>query len=339
MKAIHILRRAVLAVLASLTLAAAHAASGPIVNFYVGTDSRQILVSGPFTGRTNPAYGRLQLLYAHAFADQPLNNHYHSIGAHAYVGDTNNPVIVPTNSNNRIPETYTGQPPLTLVPGGTNYPGKLVSAPTAEHYSDLTVRSVHTLRHHVANGVTNAWGWGSGPYVMFFSSGGTRTNSLAGARVAWELVEKSPALHVGVAGNEDALKNPGDRVLLGEGDHWEAKPIVWTDESTPAGNYYVRLRLVDLNGVVPQSGVATFDYQVTGGPALEIARTVTLDLPLATDGHVLESAPTADGPWERVEQAPQESFTGEGETRVSTGRKSLSLPVGPDHRFFRMRRL
>lgn len=339
MKPIGTLRRAALAALASLTLAAAHAASGPIANYYVGIDGRQTLVSGPYIGRTNPAFGRLQLFYAHQFPETPLNNHYHGIGAYAYVGDTNNPTIVETNANNRIPETYTGQAPLTLVPGGTNYPGKLVSAPTAEHYSDLTIRSVHTLRDHVAAGVTNAWGWGSGPYVMFFSSGGTRTNPLAGSRVAWELVEKSPALHVGVVGDEGALKNPGDRVLLGEGDHWEAKPIVWADESTPPGSYYVRLRLVDLNGLVPQSGVATFDYQVSGGPAVEIAKTVTLDLPLATDGHVLESAPTADGPWTAVAEAPQPGFTGEGEGRVSTGRKTLSLPVAPENRFFRMRRL
>ncbi|HMO64139.1 MAG TPA: all3515 family Zur-repressed PEP-CTERM protein, partial [Verrucomicrobiota bacterium] len=331
MNATHILRHAVLAALTSLTLAAAHAASGPIVHYYVGIDGRQTLVSGPFTGRTNPAYGRLQLLYAHAYDDQPLNNHYHSIGAHAYVGDTNNPTIVPTNSNNRIPETYTGQEPLTLVPGGTNYPGKLVSAPTAEHYSDLTIRSVHTLRHHVAGGVTNTWGWGSGPYMMYYSSGGTRTNTFPGAKVAWELVEKSPELHVGVIGDEDALKSPGDRVILGEGDHWEAKPIVWADAATPAGHYYVRLKLVDLNGTVPESGIATFDYQVSGGPMLDIASTVTLGMPLATDGYVLESAPTPDGPWTAVEGAqPREQ---------DNARKTLSLPVGPHHQFFRMRRL
>lgn len=330
MKASCILRRAILAALTSFTLAAAHAASGPIVNFYVGIDGRQMLTSGPYAGRENPSFGRLQLLYAHAFGDRPLNNHYHPIGAYAFVGDTNNPTIVPTNTNSRIPETYTGQPPLTLVPGGTNYPGKLVSAATAEHYSDLTIRSVHTLRHHVAGGVTNTWGWGSGPYMMFHSSGGTRTNSLAGAQVAWELVEKSPELRVGLVGNEDALKNPGDRILLGEGDHWEAKPLVWTDESTPPGHYFVRLRLVDLNGVVPQSGIATFDYQVSSGPALDIASTVTLGMPLATDGYVLESAPTADGPWTAVGTAPREQ---------DNARKTLSLPVGPQHQFFRMRRL
>lgn len=339
MKSSRNIRRAALAALASLMLAAAHAASGPIVNYYVGIDGRQTLTSGPFAGRENPSFGRLQLLYAHAFDDRPLNNHYHPIGAYSLVGDPNNPTIVPTNANSRIPETYTGQPPLTLVPGGTNYPGKLVSAPTAEHYSDLTLRSVHTLRHHVAGGVTNTWGWGSGPNMMYYSSGGTRTNTFPGAKVAWELVEKSPELHVGVVGDEDALKNPGDRMLLGEGDHWEARPIVWADASTPPGHFYVRLKLVDLNGTVPESGIATFDYQVSGGPALAAAKTITLDLPLATDGYVLESAPTADGPWTPVHEAPQEGFTGTGETRVSTGRKTLSLPVDPGHQFFRMRRL
>lgn len=318
-------------------------ATGDMANFYVGVDALPLVRFGAFAGLPNPNQGRLVFLYAHVFPTDILNNHYHAIGAYAYSGPTNAPVTIPTNSNNRIPESFTAQPPLTLVPGSGRFAGKLTSAKTAEPYSDLRIRSVHTLRQRITAAATNEFGFGSPQHALFVSNLGGRTGRLDNVVVAMELVEKSPGLHIGTPFQTEVLKNPGDRVVLGDGNGFEFLPVVWTEAGAAPGRYHYRFKLVDVSTApghtpVPESGIVTFDFQVGTGPVLAIRKTVTLDLPLALEGHVLESAPAVNGPWTPVNAHPQIVSEGEGEGAHPTGQR-VTVPLENATQFFRLRPL
>ena len=65
---------------------------------------------------------------------------------------------------------------------------------------------------------------------------------------------------------------------------------------------------------------------------MEIARTVTLTLPLVTDGWSLEAAPTVNGPWEAIPfpSAPDTTYSQTGPTYEGT------LPLTQEHQFFRL---
>ncbi len=324
-------------------LGGTEAGRAEMVLYYVGQDRLATLASGTFRGLPNPNAGRLTLLYAHPYLEAPLNNHYHSIGIYTYTGTSNAPVVVPTNANHRIPEISTGQAPLTLVPS-TNGPlaGKRVNATTVENYSDPRIRSVHRLLPHVTPTATNHFGYGSAEYVMFHSGAGRWTNSLAGTVVAMELVEKSPGLHVGTDEQPDALVNPGDRVVMGDGDTFEFRPLVWTEADAVPGTYSLQFKLVDVSGgpsPMGESGIVTFLYRVQPEPELSIARTVTLSMPAVTDGHVLEEATSADGPWTPVADAPILETIGGGHSAAQTGFKTLTRPGDGTTRFYRLRRL
>lgn len=314
-----------------------------LVSYYVGRDGLTTLTSGTFRDLPNPNAGRLTLLYAHAYPENPLNNHYHSIGIYTYTGTSNAPVVVPTNANHRIPEASTGQLPLTLVPS-TNalHTGRLINAATVENYSDPRFRSVHRILPHVTTTATNHFGYGSAEYVMFHSGSRRWTNPLAGAVVAMELVEKSPGLHVGTDDQPDALVNPGDRIVMGDGDTFEFRPLVWTEADAEPGTYSLRFKLVDVSGgpsPIEESGIVTFLYRVQPEPELSIARTVTLSMPAVTDGHVLEEATSADGPWTAVADAPILETIGGGHSAAQTGLKTLTRPGDGTTRFYRLRKL
>lgn len=318
-----------------------------LVNFYVGQDALATLASGTYQGLPNPNAGRLTFLYAHDYLETPFNNHYHGIGTYTYSGPADAPVLVPTNANFRIPEASTGQLPLTLVVETNGlHAGKLVNKTTAEHYSDPRVRSVHRMLEHVTGtgetAVTNTFGWGSAEYIMFHSGARRWTNDLAGVVVALELVEKSPELHVGSTTQLDALVNPGDRLVLGEGNTFDFTPVVWAEANTAPGTYSLRFKLVDASGraePMAESGIVTFWYRVVGEPQLAIARTVTLSLPMITDGYVLEEAPSVDGPWTAVAAAPTvETLTG-GHSAAQTGNKVLTQPTTEGMKYYRLRKL
>ncbi len=317
-------------------------AAGDILGFYVGQDALPLVRFGTYAGLLNPNQGRLLFLYGHVFADNILNNHYHAIGAYEYSGPTNAPVTIQTNANNRIPETFTSQAPITLTPGTGRYEGKLASAKTAEPYSDLRFRSVHTLRRQITLTATNEFGFGSPQHTLFNSNLGGRTGLLDGVVVAMELVSKSDGLHVGTPFQTDVLSKPGDRVVLGDGNRFEFLPVAWTEVDAPAGHYFYRFKLVDVNTepghqVVPESGIVTFDFQVAPPPILNIAETVTLTLPLATDGYVLESGPTVNGPWTVMNAPFQTVVEGEGEAAHPTG-KTVTVPLVEQAQFFRLRK-
>lgn len=310
-----------------------------MVEFYIGIDGRQQLVSGPYAGKPNPNAGRLTFFYAHAYAYVPglqppgqsafNNNHYHGISAYSLSGPVDDPVVLNTNANSRIPETFTGQPPLTLVPATEGlYAGKLVNARTAEHFSNPSIQSVWWLND------PSKWGPGSPEWVMFRSSGGTRTNSLEGAVVALELVGRSEGLHIGSAEQMDLLVNPGDRHVLGDGNQIDFSPVCWVEGEAPEGHYWASFKLVDVGngeGYTPfgESGIYWFDYRVAGTPALEIAATVNLTMPLVSPGYILEAAPSPDGPWEPVTPPPGV---------IHGSEQTLTLPAASTMQVFRLRK-
>lgn len=328
--------------LAAVAPLGAATARAELVSTYVGVDGLATLASGVYRGLQNPNHGRFTLLYAHAYPENPFNNHYHSIGVYAYSGPSNAPVVVPTNTNFRLPEAHTGQLPLTLVLATNGlHAGKLVNRRTAENYSDARIRSVHRILPHVTATATNEFGYGSQEYVMFRSSAGRWTNSLGTAVISMELVEKSPGLKVGTSDQLEALVQPGDRVVMGPGNGFEFTPVVWAEPGTPPGTYALRVKLVD-TGAGPtrleESGIITYWYRVVGEPDLAIATSVTLAMPLVTDGWVLEEASSVDGPWTEVAGAPRPEMVGSGESAAQTGNKILSLPSTDGMKVFRLRK-
>jgi hypothetical protein len=249
--------------LLALCLLPAASASAQFKNFYVGVDSLDTLASGTYAGLTNPNDGRLTLLYAHAYPDNPSDNHYHGIGAYSYTGDAASAVVTPTNANNRIPEIYTAQLPLTLQAGNGAWSGKLVSQASAEHYSDLRVGSAWELSTAAA---------GTPEEIMFNSSNGRWNDSLAGAEVWLELVSLSAGLHLGLDGQADILAAVGDKHLLGPGNSLEFAPIFWTAADAAPGTYSATFRMHDLGatgGHTPlgSSGTFNFDFAVVPEPS------------------------------------------------------------------------
>ena len=339
------LRTLVVAASLAAAFVSTPSARAEISGFYVGIDSRATLASGVYVGLPNPNFNRLTFLHPHVFPSTLANNHYHGIGSYTYYGPTNELITTPTNSGWRIPEVYTGQAPLTLVPATNGlHAGKLVSAPTAEHYSTIRLRPVHALTTNITAGpMTNHYGYGSGEWFMFNSSGGFRTQSMAGASIALELISLTPGLHLGSASTSDLATNPGDRVTLGDGDGdgFDFKPVLWTEANAAPGTYEIKFKFVDAANSGPlESGIVTIQFRVTDAPGLTIRQFVHVSMPLTTEGHVLEGAPTVNGPWTPVAQAPEEDHSGVGESAIQLGTKTLEVSVAPGaNQFYRLRKL
>jgi hypothetical protein len=250
---LHNVFRALAIVLAISCLGGTHA-SAQQHGFYVTVDGRNPLEFGTYLGLDNPNVGRLSLLYAHWNEETPANNHFHGIGTYSYTGPADSPTTIPTNTNNRIPETFTGQAPLTLKPGTGALAGRLISGATDEHFSDLTLYSIHDLDGHAE---------GHPEWYMYNSSGGGyASTSMAGMNLAIELVSMTPGLYLGV----EQLSNPGDRLAIGGEDALPFEPIFWTHDDAAVGHYAAEFKLVDLSGTYPDSGTINFDFAVVPEP-------------------------------------------------------------------------
>jgi hypothetical protein len=333
MKKSHYVRLLMAVALAGLTFGARQARA-QMVNLYVGIDNQQTLTFGAYAGLPNPNAGKLTLLYAHSYPyGQFHNNHYHGIGSHSYFGDTASPTVADTSEGNAIPEVYTQLPGNTLVPGASGvWLGKLVSRVTKDHYSDLRFRSVHSM---------SGFGVGSSERVMYLSSGGTRTNPMPEASVALELVSKSTGLNIANTNGAAILENVGDRQIIGGGDdfNFEYLPVFWVEEAATPGDYQAEFRLVDVNtdggrAPLPPSGRFFLKFRVPPAPQLAIEKSVTLTLPLVTDGWELVAVPNASGPWTSVPfpPAPDTTYSQTGTTYAGT------LPVMADRQFYQLRR-
>ncbi len=219
-----------------------------IQNFYIAVDSREEIHFGDYLGLPNPNKDRLTFLYAHQIED-PSSNHFHGIGVHFYEGDPADATTTTTNGNNRIPEGFTGQAPLTLQPGTDGLSGLLVSGENGEHYSDLTLHPVHDLS-----------GFGDeAPETYMFNSGAMGYQApLTGLDLSIELVSISPGLALGTEG----LSNPGEKLQIGTLQDLPFQPLFWTDESAEPGTYSAEFRLVDESGTFLPSGTINVDFAV-----------------------------------------------------------------------------
>jgi hypothetical protein len=197
------------------------------------------------------------LLYAHWNDETPSSNHFHGIGAYSLTGPVEAPTIEDTNGNNRLPETYTAQAPLTLQAGAGAYAGKLVSGENGEHYSDLSLFSIHDLAAAATLNPTSPEGY------MYDSNAGYKNTPLTGLDLALEIVSISPGLNLGQAG----LNQPGDRLAIGGEASWPFEPVFWTADNAAPGNYSAALRLVDQANVFGSSGTFHVDFAVVPEPA------------------------------------------------------------------------
>ncbi|MCB1744702.1 MAG: PEP-CTERM sorting domain-containing protein [Gammaproteobacteria bacterium] len=218
---------------------------------YVGIDGRDLVPSGTYAGLVEPNQGRLTLLFNHG-------NHYHPIGAYSYQGEFPDPLIVSSNTNNRIPETYTGDPPLPLAPGTGLYTGKLVTSNSDAEYHNLNLRSVDELSTAAP---------GSEADILYRSSGERWTGSLAGTDLLLQLVSISDGLHVGSDTQLD-LFDAGEHDVwrIGEGDSLDFTMSFWTEAGAAPGTYSVAMRLLDANGLYNPSGTFNFDVAVAPVP-------------------------------------------------------------------------
>ena len=224
-------------------------------DYFVAVDSLETLTSGTFEGLPNPNFGRLTLLVAHRFAEDPTRNHFHAIGAYTYTSlEGGPPFVISTSTNNRIPEISTGFLPLTLQPGTGLHRRHLVSMPTESEYSYLRIASIQSLADLPAD---------SPDGILFRSSGGRWASPLDGAQVALQRVSLTPELH--------ASDEHGRPILLrrlhelGDGNTLDLFPTYWTHCAARVGTYSATLKLVDLRPGeehLGDSGRFTFDFRV-----------------------------------------------------------------------------
>ncbi len=166
-----------------------------------------------------------------------------------------------TNTNNRIPETYTGLPPITLQPGTGIYADKFVSTSTGEEYSNLTIEAVSSLQSNEDPGAQ----------YLFNSSDGRWSNSLENAMPALELVSITDGLNIADEQGLNILTEIGDTYSLGSGDDLSFTPTFWTDNSASAGTYSATFRLVDFgntnDGSFRESGTFNLDFTPVPEPS------------------------------------------------------------------------
>lgn len=243
-----------LALAAALTLTASSAIAEQH-NFYVTVDGRP-LATGAYAALPNPNQNRLTLLYAHWDDAMPSSNHFHGIGVYSYTGDAASPTVLPTNGNNRLPETFAAQAPLTLQAGSGAYAGKLVSGENGEHYSDPTLYSIGHLAPDATANPTSPEGY------MYNSNAGYTSVPLAGVDLGLEVLAMSPGLKLGPAG----LSAPGAVLPIGGETSLPFEPVFWTDAATP-GTYSASLRLVDRSSTFLPSGAFHFDFAVVPEPS------------------------------------------------------------------------
>ncbi|MFM7577874.1 MAG: all3515 family Zur-repressed PEP-CTERM protein [Microcystaceae cyanobacterium] len=229
----------------------------------IGRDNRAILPSGTYAGVSNPNYNRLSLLFPHLH-DPVSTSGFHGIGIYSYIGPTDNPTIIPTNTNNQLPET--GQaPPLSLTTGQGVFANKVVSGVTEQNmYSDLKMKPVAHLKEDLDDPFAYA----------IYHAGNDRWNGLLGddASISIELVSISPGLGVANEQGQNLFSNLGDTYLIGQGDHFSFTPIFYADPSTTVQTYSASFRLLDTNsnnGRTPWLPSGTFSMNFQANPVPE----------------------------------------------------------------------
>jgi hypothetical protein len=248
--------RIILACSLALLMGLGFALTAPAVepHYFVAVDNLVTLTSGTYAGLPNPNFGRLTFLFAHPSAEDPSGSHFHAIGAYSYTGPVEAPTVIPTNTNNRIPELSTGAIPLRLLPGTGVFEGRLASRPTGEEYSDLQVASVQVLRGFPSDSIEG---------FLFHSSEGRWTAPLTDAVVALQRVSVTPGLHLAEATGAEVP--PEGLHPLGAGDTFRFAPVYWAEGTAPVGTYSATWQLIDVGTgetLMAESGRFTFDFRV-----------------------------------------------------------------------------
>jgi Ca2+-binding RTX toxin-like protein len=221
-------------------------------HYFVAVDTRATIVGGVYNGLPNPNAGRLTFLVAHTDEEEPSTNHFHGIGAYSYTGPAAHPTLVLTNTNNRIPETFTLQPPITLTPRD----GRFVSSLTGEEYANLRTESIQSLSGFPADSFEG---------FLSNSSQGRWTTPFTGAVVTLELVALTPGLHISNEAGQEILANVGDTYVLGDGNTLRFTPTFWTSATAAPGTYSATFKLKDISGgsaPFGESGTFHLDFRV-----------------------------------------------------------------------------
>jgi len=250
-------------------------ASAISTDFYVALDNQPTLSFGTYEGLSNPNQGRLTFLLAHP-NENVENSHFHAIGAYSYSGPTTAPIVQSTNSNNRIPETFTGQSPLPLRPGTGNNAGQLISQhiPGLE-YSNQAVTSIQAL---------NGFADGSLESTLFNSSGGGYTTSLDQAVIALELISATPGLSIYDEVGQNIFSNPSQPYILGDGNNFHFTPTFAVDAAATRSLYSASFRLLDLGndpGSSPLQASGTYNIDFRTEPVPEPSTMLLLGSGLA----------------------------------------------------------
>lgn len=229
-------------------------AASAVGTYYIGLDNADTITyqGSDYVGMANPNKGRLSMLLAHG-------NHYHGIGTYDYTGPANAAVVTDTNGNNRLPETYTTLPPVSLKPGSGAFLGKFRSGlesdlPQDVAYGDFKIQNVHSL---------------SGVDDVLYNSSGNRWNALfASAHIHISLLSATDGLNIALGNTPTQSLTVGGDAHLGDGfENFEFLPTFWVDGDAAIGSTYTaEFMLNDVSGNFEDSGRFFVDVQVVPEP-------------------------------------------------------------------------
>lgn len=229
----------------------------------VGVDGLETFATGQFMGLPNPNYNRLSLLFPHMH--EPIEtSHFHAIGVYSYTSPEDL-TILPTSSNNQLPEARYNLPPIPLFPGSGIFSGQYISRKTDEHmYSDLKTRPVAHLTDDLSDAYVNA----------IYNTGNGRWQGLLGEEttIALELVDLTPGLGVVNSEGENLFAGIGENYIIGTGDYFSFKPTFYIAEDSPKTIYSATFRLLDVTSSADhspflESGTFTLNFKPVPEPS------------------------------------------------------------------------
>lgn len=264
----------VTAALSVVTTGACAQSTSDLSHYYIGIDNNPLVTYGDFTGLANPNQSRVTLLFNHYSLTNVEGSHYHPIGAYSYTGTFSDPVEVATNSNNRLPEGYSGLE-LELAPAATGspYEGMLTSGMGAgsgdAEYGNLEIREVTTLPDtdgYGAIGDPGATTLGNAAYYMYNRTSQNFTLPLDNLDLEIELVGLTPGLAVGDPAGNVLMDEVGDTIPLFV-HSGSVTPTFFTAADAPLGVYTASFQLNDNSGTYGSSGAFHFDFAVVPEPS------------------------------------------------------------------------
>lgn len=242
-------------------------------HYYIGIDNNPIVGFGDYTGNANPNQNRVTMLFNHYNLTTVENSHYHPIGSYSLTGDTNSPTEVPTNGNNRLPETYTGLSlQLAAAPSGSPYEGMLISGMGAgsadAEYGNLEIRKNTSLTDTDGYGPIGQAGTtplGNAAYYMYTRDTQNFTLPLDNLDLEIELVDVTPGLAVGDADGNTLMDEVGDAAPLFV-NSGSFTPTFYTAADAAPGVYSASFQLNDNSGTYMSGGTFHFDFTVVPEP-------------------------------------------------------------------------